>query len=303
MNHQRLISADSEVARAMMPEYHIGTLDKRSLEVLNNTITLIEPRGVFLQPGKWRKMTLTEKTSISWNTKIFKFQLEQETQTLGLPIGQHLLVKVQDPDLSTKIIRSYTPISGPETQGQVELLVKIYFATDTAPGGKMTSALDELALGSQVECMGPTGQFEYLGNGRVMVKGRERTVRSFKMICGGTGITPMLQVLRAIMSDPHGPTTCCVVTSNTREEDILCLSELDGLVQADRRKCTVVHTLTKGSISWTGCRGRISAGLLQDFAGPADDSMALVCGPPAMERSARRILVDQGWLESDLHFF
>jgi nitrate reductase (NAD(P)H) len=187
--------------------------------------------------------------------------------------------------------------------GKMELLIKIYFATATAPGGKMTLALDRLLLGTTIDCKGSTGRFEYLGNGRVLVSGKERKARLFKLVCGGTGITPVFQVLRAIMEDPGDLTQCVVLDGNRLEEDILCRSELNAFVAADPRKCTLVHTLTQGSESWTGQRGRISEELLMEYAAPEKDSMVLLCGPGPMEKSARNILIGQGWKESDLHFF
>lgn len=289
----------------MMPDYHIGTLDKASLEALNSSGTVVsnEPRPEFLQSRAWSKMTLIEKNNVSWDTRIFVFQLEYEKQTLGLPIGQHLMIKVQDPENNKEaIIRSYTPISETSMEGRMELLVKVYFPT-TVPGGKMTMALDTLSLGSQIDCKGPTGRFEYLGNGRVLISGKERNLRSFKMICGGTGITPVFQVLRAVMQDLQDPTTCVVLDGNRLEEDILCRSELDAYVALDKHKCTVVHTLSKASASWEGRRGRISEDLLKEFAAPEDASMVLLCGPEALEKSSKKILLNHGWAESDLHFF
>lgn len=299
------LAIHSETAKVMMPDYHIGTLDKASLEALNSSGTVVsnEPRPEFLQSRAWSKMTLIEKNNVSWDTRIFVFQLEHEKQTLGLPIGQHLMIKVQDPENNKEaIIRSYTPISETNMEGRMELLVKIYFPT-TVPGGKMTMALDKLSLGSQIDCKGPTGRFEYLGNGRVLISGKERNLRSFKMICGGTGITPVFQVLRAVMQDLQDPTTCVVLDGNRLEEDILCRSELDAYVALDKHKCTVVHTLSKASASWEGRRGRISEDLLKEFAAPEDASMVLLCGPEALEKSSKKTLLDQGWAESDLHFF
>ncbi|KAJ5451948.1 Eukaryotic molybdopterin oxidoreductase [Penicillium cf. griseofulvum] len=299
------LAIHSETAKAMMPDYHIGTLDKTSLEALKSDSAAgsDEQRAVFLQSRAWAKATLTEKRDVSWDTRIFVFDLEHEKQTLGLPIGQHLMIKVQDPSNNEAVIRSYTPMSDTSLIGKMELLVKIYFPTERIPGGKMTMALDKLPLGSVIDCKGPTGRFEYLGNGRVSVSGKERQVRSFKMICGGTGITPVFQVLRAVMQDTQDPTTCVVLDGNRQEEDILCRSDLDAYVETDCRKCTVVHTLTKGSDTWTGRRGRISEDLLAEYAAPEEQSMVLVCGPGPMEKSAREILLAQGWAESDLHFF
>ncbi|KAJ5082493.1 nitrate reductase (NADPH) [Penicillium argentinense] len=296
----------SETAKKMMPDYHIGTLDKASLEALNNasTTTSTEPRPHFLQSRAWSRMTLIEKNDVSWDTRIFVFQLEHERQTLGLPIGQHLMIKVQDPENKNEaIIRSYTPISETNMEGRMELLVKIYFPTTDIPGGKMTMALDKLPLGAPIDCKGPTGRFEYLGNGRVLISGKERHLRSFKMICGGTGITPVFQVLRAVMQDTQDPTKCVVLDGNRLEEDILCRAELDAYVALDQEKCTVVHTLSKSSDTWQGRRGRISEDLIKEFAAPEEASMVLLCGPGALEKSAKKILLEQGWKESDLHFF
>lgn len=288
-----------------MPKYHIGTLDKASARALknNSSVGSDEPREVFLRSREWTKATLTEKKNVSWDTRIFVFDLEHKKQTLGLPIGQHLMIKVQDSTNKEVVIRSYTPMSDTNLVGKMELLVKIYFPSDTIPGGKMTLALDKLPLGSAIDCKGPTGRFEYLGNGRVSISGKVHQLRSFKMICGGTGITPIFQVLRAVMQDTQDPTMCVVLDGNRQEDDILCRADLDAYVALDGRKCTVVHTLTKGSDLWTGRRGRISEALLAEYAPTEEQSMVLICGPSAMEKSARAILLDQGWAESDLHFF
>jgi nitrate reductase (NAD(P)H) len=105
------------------------------------------------------------------------------------------------------------------------------------------------------------------------------------------------------MEDSQDPTKCVVLDGNRLEEDILCRSELDEYVKTDSEKCTVVHTLTKGPENWTGRRGRISEELIKEFAPPEEESMVILCGPGAMEQSAKKVLLAQGWAESDLHFF
>ncbi|KAG0155002.1 hypothetical protein PDIDSM_575 [Penicillium digitatum] len=295
----------SETAKAMMPDYHIGTLDKVSFEALQGSSAAgsDEPHEVFLQSRTWKRATLTEKKKVSCDTQVFVFDLEYEKQALGLSIGQHLMIKVEDPSNNEAIIRSYTPISDTTLLGKMELLIKVYYPMENIPGGKMTMALDKLPAGSEIDCKGPVGRFEYLGNGRVSIGGKKRQLRSFKMICGGTGITPVFQVLRAVMQDTKDTTTCVVLDGNRQEEDILCRSDLDAYVETDSRKCTVVHTLTEASDTWAGRRGRISEELLAEYAAPEEQSMVLVCGPGPMEQSAREILLAHGWGESDLHFF
>ncbi|KAL3449461.1 hypothetical protein BJX65DRAFT_272346 [Aspergillus insuetus] len=307
---EEFLAIHSETAKKMMPDYHIGTLDKASLEALQkgdttDTASTI-PRDVFLTPKSWTKATLIKKTTISWDTRIFTLALEHPEQSLGLPTGQHLMIKIPDPKTKETIIRSYTPISETDQRGTVDILIKIYFDSPACPGGKMTTAIDKLPLDSVIECKGPTGRFEYLGNGRVLVSGKERTVQEFVMICGGTGITPVFQVLRAVMQDEQDSTRCVLLDGNRQEEDILCRAELDAFERLDEKgvKCSIVHTLTKGPENWTGRRGRIDEELIKQYAGtPNDQTMVLVCGPEAMEEASKKILLSLGWAESNLHYF
>lgn len=170
----------------------------------------------------------------------------------------------------------------------------------------MTTALDALPLGSVIECKGPTGRFEYLDRGRVLISGKERFVKSFVMICGGTGITPVFQVLRAVMQDEQDETKCVLLDGNRLEEDVLLKKELDEFEALDgkKEKCKIVHTLTKGGESWTGRRGRIDGELIRQHAGAPDgETMVLVCGPEAMEKASKKTLLSLGWKEENLHYF
>ncbi|KAL4900354.1 nitrate reductase [NADPH] [Aspergillus multicolor] len=311
---EEFLEIHSETAKKMMPEYHIGTLDKASLEALrkgtaNSSTTDSDTiRPTFLTPKSWTKATLTKKTSVSWDTHIFTLSLEHDTQKLGLPTGQHLMLKTPDPKTpGASIIRSYTPISPTDQLGTVDILIKIYAETPNTPGGKMTTALEALPLDSVIECKGPTGRFEYLGRGKVLIGGKtERLVKSFVMICGGTGITPVFQVLRAVMQDERDETRCVLLDGNRLEEDILMRGELDGFeaLEAKKERCTIVHTLTKGDEKWSGRRGRIDEELIRQYAGsPDDETMVLVCGPGPMEKASKTILLSLGWKEESLHYF
>jgi nitrate reductase (NAD(P)H) len=215
------------------------------------------------------------------------------------------MLKIDDSSTSTneKIIRPYTPISETSARGTVDLLVKVYYTMPTHPGGRLTLALDKFSVGSEVEFKGPIGKFEYLGKGKAIVGGKERQVQSFYMVCGGSGITPIFQVLRAVMQDEGDDTSCVVLDGNRLEEDILCRSELDAFAAQNTHKCTIVYTLTQAPETWTGQRGRISEDMLKKYVVPRDGCMVLICGPESLEISLRRILLEQGWDKADLHFF
>jgi len=304
----------------MMPNYHLGALSPTALKALTeppppSDSDSATPRPTFLNPKAWTRAILHAKKTVSWDTRIFTFALDHPTQSLGLPIGQHLMLRLRDPVTREAIIRSYTPISDQTRQGFVDVLVKVYFpGTEGQTGGKMSTALEGIPIGHSIDIKGPIGKFEYLGRGRCSVNGRERSVKNFVMICGGSGVTPVFQVFRAVMQDKDDDTHCTLIDGNRLVEDILCKEELDGHAQGNDHKATLVYTLTKPDEEWQGLRGRISEGLLKEHAHPELDrlkevegeeggKMALVCGPEALERNVRESLLGMGWKEEELLFF
>ncbi|KAK9418452.1 putative Nitrate reductase [Seiridium unicorne] len=308
---EEFLAIHSENAKAMMPEYHIGTLDEASKAILERGETIVEendvPRDVFLQAKVWSRAILTAKRNVSADTKIFTFDLEHPSQTVGLPIGQHLMMRLRDPVTREAIIRSYTPISENIEQGKLHVLVKVYYDTPDRKGGKMTQALDAIPVGHFVDFKGPTGKFEYLGRGMCSLSGAQRKVKRFIMICAGSGITPIFQVLRAVMKDPEDTTRCLVLNGNRVEEDILCRDQLDTMVLGNERKCKLLYTLSKPEPSWAGLRGRMNQDLLEKEVGPCEtingEELVLVCGPEALEKSVHSILTGMGWKDEDLLFF
>lgn len=292
-----------------MSDYHIGSLDADAIKALTDTINnatidvTAEPRSTFLQSKSWSKAILHGKRIVSWDTRIFTFQLDHATQKLGLPVGQHLMVRLKDPKTNETIIRSYTPISEINDQGYMEMLVKVYFDKDGVKGGKMSQAMDALPIGHYIEMKGPIGKFEYLGHGRCTVQGSERTVKSFFMICGGTGITPIYQVFRSIMQDPTDSTRCVVLNGNRQFEDILCKPELDTLAEGNDHRCQLIYTLTKATDDWTGVRGRIDASLVHQHCLQSQDTLVLICGPEALEKAMHKVLLEKGWTDEQLLFF
>lgn len=290
----------------MMRDYHLGRLDDSDRQALLNQGDCDAPspdRAEFLQPKHWVKARLSKIRSISEDTKVFTFKFGHDNQVSGLPIGQHLMMRAKDLATQKEVIRAYTPISETTDRSFLDVLVKLYLPDGDVPGGQMSMVLEKLSVGDEVDFKGPIGKFEYLGAGRTMVKGEERKVKSFVMVCGGSGITPIYQVFRAVMQDPADETSCMVLDGNRGKEDILLRGELEALERGRDARCRILHTLTKGIEGWTGLRGRISEQLLQEYATPAEGSMALICGPPGMEACAKAALAKMGWRDEDVLTF
>ena len=290
-----------------MPDYHIGSLDEASKLILGEGETQSEisneTRPTFLQSRSWSKAVLHSKKIISWDTRIFTFKLEHEDQTLGLPVGQHLMIRIRDPVTREAIIRSYTPISETTKKGYMDVLVKVYFDSKEVKGGKMTMAMESLPIGHSVDFKGPIGKFQYLGQGSCVINEKPRKVKRFVMICGGSGITPIFQVFRAVMRNPEDQTKCTVLNGNRLVEDILCKEDLDDMIKGNEDRGEVLYTLTKAPEDWSGLKGRINGELVKQYCYVDEETLILICGPEALEKSMHIALTSQGWRNDQLLFF
>ena len=137
------------------------------------------------------------------------------------------------------VIRPYTPVSHPDEKGHFDLVVKessraephiaaplprlaIFSRCRRAqayPTGVMSKHFAQMKVGDVLECKGPIVKLEYKPNMK----------KSIGMVAGGTGITPMLQVIEEVLRNPADKTTLSLVFGNVTEADILLKSRIDAL--------------------------------------------------------------------------
>merc|ERR1711977_546247 len=109
-------------------------------------------------------------------------------------------------------------------------------------------------------------------------------VRAFAMIAGGTGITPMLQIIRAVIRGrPTGDVTKIdLIFANVNQEDILLKEDLDHLASKDEN-FNVYYVLNNPPEKWDGGVGFVTPEMMTKWLPkPASDVKLLLCGPPPM---------------------
>lgn len=189
-------------------------------------------------PNEKYLLPLIEKEEISHDTRRFRFGLPSDEHILGLPVGQHIHLSANIKE--ELVIRSYTPVSSDDDKGYVDLVIKVY-KKDVHPkfpaGGKMTQHLDAMNIGDKIAFRGPSGKLKYLGNGKFSIKklrnepAQEVQVTHVNMMAGGSGITPMLQIVREVLKRKDDRTVLRLLYANQSEDDILLRKELDELVE------------------------------------------------------------------------
>jgi len=220
-----------------------------------------------LDPNKFVPFKLQEVIPVTHDSKIFRFALPTSHHELGLPVASCLVTKTDGSD-GKPVVRPYTPISTEHQKGHFDLLVKMYET------GNMSKHIHSLKVGDQLEVKGPIPKLPYTPNMK----------KQIGMLAGGTGITPMYQVLQKILDNPKDNTEVTLVFCNKTKDDILLKQELDSLAAKHPNRFKVhylIDTPPKDGSQWTGGVGFINQEVVkQTMPPPSPDSLVLVCGPP-----------------------
>ena len=119
---------------------------------------------------------------------------------------------------------------------------------------------------------------------------QQRTAKRFGMIAGGTGITPMLQVVNAVLRDePKSDVTVSLLYANQSEDDILVREELEEAVEKYGGRFKLHYTVDRAPEGWKHSVGFITKEMIQEHlpAAASDGStQILMCGPPPMVKFA-----------------
>ena len=99
------------------------------------------------------------------------------------------------------------------------------------------------------------------------------------MIAGGTGITPMLQIIRAALKNPLDRTKLSLIYANVNVEDILLRSELDELAEKHKDRFKVFYVLNNPPPNWKGGVGIVTKDQVERHLPPTDHNIkVLMCG-------------------------
>ncbi|XP_032691469.1 NADH-cytochrome b5 reductase 2 isoform X2 [Odontomachus brunneus] len=255
-------------------------------------------------------LPLIQKDIISHDTRKFRFGLPTPKHVLGLPIGQHvhLTAKIRE----EVVIRAYTPVSSDDDEGYVDLVIKVYFKNvhpKFPEGGKLSQYLENMKIGDTIDFRGPSGRLVYKGNGTMSIKllrkepPVEYNIKKIVMLAGGTGITPMLQLIRAIIKDKTDETQTSLLFANQTEKDILLRNELDGIAKDHPDKLKVWYTVDTSSDGWPYSTGFINADMIKNHMfPPSPDTIVLMCGPAPMINFACTPNLDKLGYDTKLRF-
>ena len=222
-------------------------------------------------PSILRLASITAETS---DSKTLRFIVPND-QKLNARPGQFLTFSFLFD--GKRIIRSYSICSSPARSGYVEITAK-----RVSQGCVSVFLNDRASLGMTVEVAGAFGQFCF----------DERKHQNVVLLAAGSGITPMMAMLRYI-DDLCLETTVtllyCVRTSN----DIIFHDELEQM-QARSKNFQYHLLLSQPHDEWTGRRGHINREFIEDTVKEPASPDYFLCGPPPFMDASRSILTGLG---------
>ncbi|KAI9202198.1 uncharacterized protein BJ171DRAFT_515174 [Polychytrium aggregatum] len=246
---------------------------------------------------------LKEVIPINYNTSTFRFELPEGTTELGLPVASAVVTKFvrgTKPDgKPDTVIRLYTPIETPGAE-TFDLVVKKY------TNGPMSTHIFNLKPGDSLDLKGPIKKFEYKAN----------QFEKIGLIAGGTGLTPMIQLIQKVINNPEDKTKLSLVFANVSETDIIFRSYLDSLAAAYPEKLSVYYVLDRPPAKWNGGSGYINTDHIKAHMPAPGAGKVFICGPNPMlahlsgikapdytQGPISGLLKDLGYTEADVFKF
>lgn len=200
----------------------------------------------------------------------------REGKRFAFKAGQYFLFDLEHNGEAES--RCYSISSSPHRTNAFSVTVK------RVPCGKISNWLhDTLVAGASVKANGPIGHFV-----------RSDTGQKLLLLSGGSGITPVMSILREI-ADSCEPADVVFMHAARTPQDLIFRDELACI--ARRLKGLRLHFLPEtvvGEASWPGLTGRISAEYMRLAVPDIAERTVMCCGPAPFMAAARGIAAELG---------
>ncbi|HEU4811972.1 MAG TPA: 1,2-phenylacetyl-CoA epoxidase subunit PaaE [Nocardioides sp.] len=199
--------------------------------------------------------------------------------------GQHLNIRSSD-----EVRRSYS-ICTPPSSRVLRIGVK------RLPGGAFSEGvLEGLRVGDTLEVMPPAGRFT------TRLDPAARKV--YVAIAAGSGITPVLSIVAAILEGEPG-SAVTLIYANRTHRSVMFLDEVHDLKDRFAERLQIIHVLSREAQDVELFSGRLDGDRLRrilDALVPPDEvDDWFVCGPQQMVEELRATIVEAGGDPTHIH--
>jgi ring-1,2-phenylacetyl-CoA epoxidase subunit PaaE len=235
-------------------------------------------------------ITLTVSHISKETNEAVKITFEPHSTVKNYKAGQFLTFII--PLNGQEYRRSYSLCSSP-------LEPNLSVAVKRVKGGVISNYLcDQLQVGDKIEALPPFGNFT--------VEPMSTAKRHFVLIGAGSGITPLMSMLKTILQqEPQSRVS--LIYGNRNESSIMFSQELATLQQNYVSRFKLVHVLSQPSLKWQGVSGRITAALLSELLRQLEPidvftvTNYYLCGPVGLMQTAIEVLERKKVAATNIH--
>lgn len=218
----------------------------------------------------FQKYKLGQIINLTSETAIFRFLLPNEDDEFHLvPCSTLQAMFKSGGGAIDQVQRFYTPITANGEKGYFDIIVK------KQKRGRMTEHLFSMEVGDMLRFRVISYKMEYIAN----------KYKHVGLIGGGSGLTPLLQVIRANVGNPNDKTKVSLLFANPNEHRILLKGVLDDLAQKSGGKFKAHYCVDRvlSDKSYEGFTGFIDhAKVKATMPPPVEGTMMMICGPDKM---------------------
>ncbi len=224
--------------------------------------------------------------------------------TFDYQAGQYLTLKFSINDQEAR--RAYSMSSSPK-DADIKVTIK------RVEGGLVSNYIhDSVQIGDTIDVMAPQGRF--------VAKINETNRKTYYLLGSGSGITPLMSILKTILED-EAQSSVFLFYGSRNEQQIIFKNELEELEQKYKGQLFVEHILSqpkqekasgigglfgKKKTLWLGKKGRIdrkhTAEYLEKNIPPYPKTEYFICGPGNMINTVKDVLIARGVSDKSIHF-
>jgi len=253
------------IATGIVGGYWLSSMLFSDNEPVQNKIELPPQPEKSLSPKEWRAFPLSYRERLTPDTNLYRFSLEDQSHVLGMDVASCLSLRVPTAADEEEVARPYTPTTlDQEAYGYFDLVIKTY------PGGKAGEYVNALKVGDKVEFKGPWQKLPIETN----------MVEHMGMLAAGTGITPMYQVIKQVLSDPKDTTKITLLYASRTEDDVILAPELAELASKYPDRLKVHYFISQPKSGEKGVRiDKETISTLLPSPQKKSSQKVFVCGP------------------------
>ncbi|CQD10031.1 3-ketosteroid-9-alpha-hydroxylase [Mycolicibacterium conceptionense] len=204
---------------------------------------------------------------------------EDQRERFSYRPGQFLTLRVPS-ELTGSVARCYSLASSPHTDPAPKVTVK-----RTVDGYGSNWLCDNVKVGDTIEVLPPSGQFT-----------PPSLDVDFLLWAAGSGITPVMSILKSVLSAGTGRVILCY--ANRDERSVIFAAELRELAARYAGRLTVLHWLE--TIQGLPTRAQLGGFVRTVFAGSAGFE-SFICGPAPFMAMVKETLAEAGVPRERIH--